>query len=177
MDTIFFILRKKDSQVTFLHVYHHASMFPIWWIGIKWVPGGQAFFGATINSFVHVLMYSYYGLAALGPNVQKYLWWKKYLTWIQLIQFVVGMSHAAQSVYAGCGFPMWMQWALIAYGSTILSLFINFYIQSYIRSSSKRQVSSSKSKVDNDNRQAIGDHKSINGSASVSNGHRKPKIA
>lgn len=25
MDTIFFVLRKKDNQVTFLHVYHHIS--------------------------------------------------------------------------------------------------------------------------------------------------------
>ena len=41
MDTIFFILRKKNNQVSFLHVYHHATMFPIWWIGVKWVAGGQ----------------------------------------------------------------------------------------------------------------------------------------
>ena len=41
MDTIFFVLRKKNSQISFLHVYHHATMFPIWWIGVKWVPGGQ----------------------------------------------------------------------------------------------------------------------------------------
>ncbi|ESO13144.1 hypothetical protein HELRODRAFT_105761 [Helobdella robusta] len=40
-DTILFALRKKNSQITFLHVYHHATMFPIWWIGIKWVAGGQ----------------------------------------------------------------------------------------------------------------------------------------
>lgn len=26
LDTIFFILRKKNNQVTFLHVYHHAGM-------------------------------------------------------------------------------------------------------------------------------------------------------
>jgi len=44
-----------------------------------------AFFGALINSFVHVLMYTYYGLSALGPHMQKYLWWKKYLTRIQLV--------------------------------------------------------------------------------------------
>lgn len=24
-----------------------------------------------VNSFVHVVMYSYYGLAALGPGIQK----------------------------------------------------------------------------------------------------------
>lgn len=31
-------------------------------------------------------MYSYYFLAALGPGMQKYLWWKKYLTQIQLVR-------------------------------------------------------------------------------------------
>lgn len=124
MDTVFFILRKKFNQVSFLHVYHHCTMFILWWIGIKWVPGGQgeqnakkidyfnnmitavsmcdvnviksdstsifypftAFLGATINSCVHVLMYGYYGLAAIGPQMQKYLWWKKYLTIIQMVQ-------------------------------------------------------------------------------------------
>lgn len=30
-------------------------------------------------------MYSYYGLSAMGPNVSKYLWWKKYMTIIQLV--------------------------------------------------------------------------------------------
>jgi len=41
IDTLFFIVRKKNNQVSFLHVYHHASMFPLWWIGVKWVAGGQ----------------------------------------------------------------------------------------------------------------------------------------
>jgi len=44
-----------------------------------------AFFGAQLNSFIHILMYSYYGLSALGPAVQKYLWWKRYLTKLQLV--------------------------------------------------------------------------------------------
>ena len=26
MDTVFFVLRKKDNQVTFLHVYHHTAV-------------------------------------------------------------------------------------------------------------------------------------------------------
>ena len=29
-DTIFIILRKKDAQLSFLHVYHHASIGWIW---------------------------------------------------------------------------------------------------------------------------------------------------
>jgi elongation of very long chain fatty acids protein 4 len=154
LDTIFFVLRKKNEQVTFLHVYHHATMFPIWWIGVKWVPGGQSLFGAMINSSVHVIIYSYYALSALGPEFQKFLWWKRYLTKIQLTQFCFGIFHAAQSLYFGCDFPSWMQWALIFYAFTILLLFLNFYFHAYILPLNKQ---TKKSKV----------------SASSNNGHVK----
>ena len=30
-------------------------------------------------------MYTYYGLAAMGPAWQKYLWWKKYMTTFQIV--------------------------------------------------------------------------------------------
>ena len=56
----------------------------------RWLPGGQESFGGLLNSFVHVVMYSYYFLAALGPAFQRYLWWKKYLTTFQMLQ--VGYS-------------------------------------------------------------------------------------
>lgn len=49
------------------------------------VPGGMGTFHALLNCVVHVIMYTYYGLSAMGPNYQKYLWWKKYLTTIQLV--------------------------------------------------------------------------------------------
>jgi len=38
-----------------------------------------------LNTFVHIIMYSYYMFAALGPRLQKYLWWKKYLTVLQMV--------------------------------------------------------------------------------------------
>ncbi|KAJ7329170.1 hypothetical protein JRQ81_015344, partial [Phrynocephalus forsythii] len=41
LDTVFFILRKKNDQITFLHVYHHGTMLFNWWAGVKYVPGGQ----------------------------------------------------------------------------------------------------------------------------------------
>ncbi|XP_039985395.1 ELOVL fatty acid elongase 8b isoform X2 [Xiphias gladius] len=34
-DTLFFILRKKNCQLTFLHVYHHGTMIFNWWAGIN----------------------------------------------------------------------------------------------------------------------------------------------
>lgn len=46
-------------------------------------------FHAMINAMVHVIMYSYYGLSAAGPRFQKYLWWKKYMTAIQLVSVLL----------------------------------------------------------------------------------------
>ena len=40
---------------------------------------------AILNSFIHVLMYTYYGLSAFGARIQKYLWWKRYLTQAQIV--------------------------------------------------------------------------------------------
>jgi hypothetical protein len=36
------VLRKKDKQVSFLHVYHHAGVFFGSWIIMKFLPGKQA---------------------------------------------------------------------------------------------------------------------------------------
>lgn len=48
-DTFFFILRKKEKQLTFLHVYHHSTMFSLWWIGIKWVPSGSSKYSVKLQ--------------------------------------------------------------------------------------------------------------------------------
>lgn len=82
---IFFVLRKKDRQITFLHMYHHTVMPMISWGAAKYYPGGHGSFIGMINSFVHVIMYTYYMMAAMGPQFQKYLWWKKYITTLQLV--------------------------------------------------------------------------------------------
>jgi len=45
-----------------------------------------------INSWIHAVMYIYYGLAAVGPQMQKYLWWKKHMTTLQLVNQVFFFS-------------------------------------------------------------------------------------
>jgi GNS1/SUR4 family len=49
------------------------------------ISGGHGTFLGLINTFVHIIMYSYYLLTALGPGVQKYLWWKKHITRLQMV--------------------------------------------------------------------------------------------
>ncbi|GFS01646.1 elongation of very long chain fatty acids protein [Elysia marginata] len=83
---VFFILRKKNNQVSFLHVFHHGIMPFSWWFGVKLVPGGFGTFHSLLNSFIHLMMYTYYGLSAMGPAFHKYLWWKKYMTKMQIVR-------------------------------------------------------------------------------------------
>ncbi|KOB52260.1 Elongation of very long chain fatty acids protein, partial [Operophtera brumata] len=85
LDTIFFVLRKKNKQITFLHVYHHVVMAIYSWSYLKFAAGGEGAVLALLNSIVHVVMYTYYLLSGLGPRFQKYLWWKKYVTKMQLV--------------------------------------------------------------------------------------------
>jgi len=145
LDSVFFILKKKPEQLTFLHVYHHSTMFCLWWIGVKFVAGGSSFLGAMFNCFVHVLMYTYYLIAALGPRFKKYLWWKKYLTVTQMLQFFFAMVMTLNAIRIGCDFPMWMQWALVAYMVSFLVLFGKYFYNEYTckRWQSVKQVDSS----------------------------------
>ncbi|XP_004079097.1 elongation of very long chain fatty acids protein 4-like isoform X1 [Oryzias latipes] len=136
-DTIFFILRKKNSQLTFLHVYHHATMIFNWWAGVKYVAGGQSFLIGLINSFVHVVMYLYYGLAAVGPSMTKYLWWKRCLTSLQLLQFFIVSIHTTYNLLADCDFPDSMNSVVLAYCLSLIVLFGNFYYRSYLSKRNK----------------------------------------
>jgi len=140
MDTILMVLRKKDRQITFLHVFHHASMLNIWWFVMMYIPGGLSYFGAMLNCFIHVVMYAYYGLSVL-PELQPYLWWKKYITKLQLLQFVITFSHSLYSIICGADFPSWGKYLLVGYMVSMLILFGNFYVQTYKRNKHQRQSS------------------------------------
>lgn len=135
IDTVFFVLRKKQGQITFLHIVHHSFMPWTWWWGVTYAPGGMGSFHAMVNSSVHVVMYFYYGLAAAGPRFQKFLWWKKYMTAIQLIQFVLVSLHATQYYFMdSCDYQFPVIIHLIwMYGTFFFVLFSNFWIQAYVK--------------------------------------------
>lgn len=139
LDTIFFVMRKRNDQVSTLHVIHHGIMpLNVWW-GLKFLPGGHSTFFGFVNVFVHAIMYTYYMLAAMGPRVQKYLWWKKHLTMLQLAQFTIVSIHAFQLLINNdCGVPITFAYLIGGNAVMFFFLFINFYKNSY----SKKTVSS-----------------------------------
>lgn len=133
-------------QVSFLHIYHHATIAWAWWAGITLWPGGDAYFGALLNSWIHVMMYSYYALSLLKIRCP----WKKYLTQAQLVQF---MSVLIYSVFSFRGLPQEANSkhiaALIIQDAEMISLFflfMHFYNKAYNkRKSFKREVECSES--------------------------------
>ncbi|CAH1733268.1 unnamed protein product [Aphis gossypii] len=46
------MLWKKDNQLSFIHVYHHSTMFIFSWMGTKYVPGGSAFLSILISAYM-----------------------------------------------------------------------------------------------------------------------------
>jgi elongation of very long chain fatty acids protein 4 len=112
-------------------VYHHVSIAWAWWAGMMLFPGGDSYFGAMLNSLVHVLMYSYYAMSLLRIPCS----WKKYLTQIQLLQFssvlvfsVIGMimiRHKAEWGHYAAHFIQ--DFEMISF----FVLFTQFYKKSY----------------------------------------------
>ena len=137
-DTFCFVARKKFNQVSLLHVVHHGIMPMSVWFGVRFVGGGHTTFFPTMNVFVHVVMYLYYMLSAMGPKYRKFLWWKQYLTTFQMLQFVLGMLHAFQLVfYDDCDYPVQFAYFVGAHGVLFFALFSQFYVKAYFNKGTK----------------------------------------
>lgn len=132
LDTIFFVLRKKSKQITLLHLYHHSFVPILGWMAMKiapQVPGIKLFL--LLNCLVHTIMYLYYGLAALGPQTQKYLWWKRHITQLQLAQFVIFTIYGIIMVFHQEGYPVALFWISFAQNPFFLYMFLDFYRKTY----------------------------------------------
>ncbi|GLV34258.1 james bond [Carabus blaptoides fortunei] len=71
LDTVFFVLRKKQSQVTFLHVYHHTMMAFFSWIYLKFLPALSFFFIGAIIIFMYLFSDFYKKTYAKQRSIKK----------------------------------------------------------------------------------------------------------
>jgi len=84
LDTAFLLLGKRKLE--FIQWYHHSATLWLTYTQIagrstmQWIP-------IVLNLAVHVLMYYYFFMTAL----KKTVWWKKYLTAFQIVQFLIDL--------------------------------------------------------------------------------------
>ncbi|PRD32903.1 UNVERIFIED_CONTAM: Elongation of very long chain fatty acids protein [Trichonephila clavipes] len=162
---IFFVLRKKNKHISTLHVVHHAVVPIAVWGGFRVEPGNYNYFFPLINTIVHTVMYSYYGLAALGPSVQKYLWWKKYLTTFQMIQFVMVFFYVLTLMVGNCKVSKFIIYLNTFLAGLFLLMFYDYFQNTYLR---KRAI---KKQKDLDDKEQTNREK--NGNVPQQNGHIK----
>ncbi|KAF5299589.1 hypothetical protein FQR65_LT09394 [Abscondita terminalis] len=137
LETVMFVLRKKNNQVSPLHVYHHVSTVVYVWLGVKYYAGGMATFSIIINSFVHIIMYTYYMLSSLGPKVQnKIAKIKSKITAIQIVQLLLIVLHTMQILSPSCNIPNIMVYMFIPNVIINLVLFLKFYKRNYTKQKS-----------------------------------------
>lgn len=147
-DTIFLVLKKKPlsviehfdtaafdfffSQNQLLHVWHHTSVMLVVYLSncdmivMGWIT-------AANNSIVHVPMYYYYFLQSIG---KKDIPWRKYLTSMQIVQFLVDISTGVfWSIFYWFGWRCrgtWRSYLLANFvGTSFLVLFVDFYRKQY----------------------------------------------
>ena len=84
---------------------------------------GDVYFTIVANSFIHLLMYYYY----LVSTVSKAPSWGKYLTQLQMVQFVLMNLQAGYILINHCAFPRKVTLVYLVYIISLLVLFMQFY--------------------------------------------------
>lgn len=128
MDTFFIIVGKKWKQLSFLHVYHHLTIFFIYYLNFRVAYDGDIYLTVVLNAFIHTIMYMYYFVSAHTKDI----WWKKYLTAMQMIQFLTMNVQGFLMVSRSCpGTPKKISLMYLIYIQTLFWLFLNFFVRSY----------------------------------------------
>lgn len=131
---VFIVLKKKNSQLSFLHCYHHGGMVLVAYVAAKWLPGGPGSLLGIINCFVHVIMYSYYFATSIKPKLKESMWWKKYITQVQLTQFAILFVHFLYNSLAdNCNYPKLILIFLTVQNGFMFALFADFYRKDYLK--------------------------------------------
>ncbi|OQR69597.1 elongation of very long chain fatty acids protein-like [Tropilaelaps mercedesae] len=140
LDTVFFVLRKKFDHITAQHVSHHALIVLNGYVFMYMGMDGQTMFGICMNCCIHIVMYSYYFVAMLGPRFKPYLWWKRHLTKAQIYQHIAIIIHGFIPIFYDCGYPPEFIMMMMPQGFLGLALFINFYKFAYENKSLKDSI-------------------------------------
>lgn len=85
METVVFLLGKKDFLASRYHLFHHGTLPPLFWIASRYYPGYNTTLFILVNSISHILILGYFVFIALFPKWKKMtLWWRSAFNWIHV---------------------------------------------------------------------------------------------
>lgn len=104
------------------------------YVAARYCPAGHGAMVGVLNCFVHSVMYGYYLYSALNEDVKKSIWWKKYITQIQLFQFMLLFCHFSPAIFAtDCTYPKIFSIAMAIQNLFMMVMFGDFYRRAYLR--------------------------------------------
>lgn len=125
LDTMFMVLRHKFRQISFLHVFHHATMALGGDYAYNYAAWPSVGFILCLNSMIHMVMYGYYGLTSIYPLHE--FTWKRRITQLQLLQFFIALGHAVYG-YVHVGYCVYS----IVYVMMMIGMFSSFYYHAFV---------------------------------------------
>lgn len=151
-DTLWMILKKKSStQMSFLHLYHHATIGVVWGFLLSSGNGnGTCRYGAWINSVTHVIMYSHYLWTSFGLKNPL----KNYITMWQITQFYSCFAHACTILFIlpqmETILPHQLAWLQFFYHITMVYLFTFklHWVPAFIKGADKKKSASKDKKTE-----------------------------
>merc|ERR1719258_508482 len=102
-DTVFMIVKRNWRQVSFLHVYHHTSIFLIYWLNANVFYDADIYYTIVLNGAIHFIMYGYYLASTFNIKVPTFI--KKSITNSQLFQFCCMEAQGAYLICFDCAAP------------------------------------------------------------------------
>lgn len=100
-----------------------------YWLNVHVGYDGDIYLTIVLNGLIHTLMYTYYFVSMHT----KEIWWKPALTMGQMIQFCLMNLQALYLIFVpGVQFPRNITVAYLFYILTLLFLFAQFFVRSYM---------------------------------------------
>lgn len=144
VDTLLILLSgSRSRRLSFLHVYHHAVVVVMCYV---WLASSQSLFPVALvtNATVHVVMYAYYLLCAVGIRPR----WKRLVTDFQIVQFVFSFLISGWMLrlhFGGSGCEGIRGWCFNAvFNASLLALFVDFHFKNY---ANKKRLAQDKDKT------------------------------
>ncbi|XP_010030096.2 elongation of fatty acids protein 3-like [Eucalyptus grandis] len=141
VDTLLIILSGSTQRLTFLHVYHHSTVLVMCYL---WLQTAQSLFPVALvtNATVHVVMYSYYLLCAVGVRPR----WKRLVTNGQIVQFVFSFAVSVVMLWyhfrgsdSGCS-GIWGWCFNAVFNASLLALFVDFHLKNYAAAGKRKRT-------------------------------------
>lgn len=132
------IILAKGGRPIMLQIFHHCgAVISMWTLVVTRAPCSWIF--VVFNSFIHTVMYFYYTLTTLKFRPP----WKSIVTYLQITQFVVGLTISAYYLTTTGALNAHQSAALSfnqSYVSVVLYMFCQFAYDTYFAKSKKKAV-------------------------------------